>query len=307
MLLKDIDKILDMECRIIFNKDDRAFSLSKATGHTFQGSIDSKGGERILSVFIPKMDTELDNKSINFLTQTAESEGFLVATLQIEKSIFDLLSSLNKVDSTTSFNITIEKGQLTVRFRFHHKVIPQISEVLTQYDILKHLVKELNLFPSTGFIEHLDIKNKESPIHVLEYAIPFSLLKNKAVKSEFENGAIAEVVSDLSDSKDHGMIIYGKKNSKSGLKPIAVKSNIYEVPLDVGTLNVILNLFNAEGIKRHNIFYRKVGDDLRVVTFLERSYAMKHISESFAFYSRLKIPVSLTLSMDYGSEIWELF
>ncbi len=308
MLLREIDKELDMECKIVFNKDDRIFSLSKALNRTFQAFVETKNGERVLSVYVPKGAVEEAGNMAKFLTSGSENERFLISDIPIEDSIFEFLIALGKIESTSTFDVFIQKGKMTVRFRFHKSAIPNISQVLAKNDILKHLVKEISILPTAGFITYLDIKNKEFSLHLIEYSMPFSIIKNEQIKSLFKNGAIAEVVNVFSDTSNHKLLIYGAKGSKTDLKPISPGSDIYEVPLEtleVESFNVLTNVFNSKGIKRYNIFYKKVDDTFRILTFLERYDAMKHISELFIFYNRLNQTVDLSLSMGYTPEMLE--
>ena len=179
MLLRDLDKRLDTECKIIFAKNDRVFDLSKATGQVFQAFLDDRGSEKLCLVYIPKDKLSFASNSVRFLTPTTENEGFIAASVPIEDSIFELFSRLEGVSSTSSFDITVENGDLTVIFRFYHDSISEISNQLVKTELLKHLIKEINIQPAGGLKDRCDHKSMEFPVRVLVYSIPFTEIKGK--------------------------------------------------------------------------------------------------------------------------------
>ncbi|MCL4447288.1 MAG: hypothetical protein M1163_02655 [Candidatus Thermoplasmatota archaeon] len=309
MLLKEIDKRLDMDCISRFNKDDRVFSLSKALGHTFQAFMEIKDDEKVLSVYVPKENLETPSAPVRYLISTTDVEGFLITRIPIEESIYELLAALDMLESTSTFDFTVEAGHLTVRFRLHHTALSHLSRILAKYDILEHLVKEMNIQPSNGFISQLDFKNKKFPLRVLEYSLPFSRVKGKDAKMLFEEGAIAELAAVFSNPVDHKLIFYAPKSSKTKLKPISPHSDIYETlmkDLEIEPFNILVNLFNSKGLKRFNVFFRKVDSTLRIVVLVERYDAMRHISETFTIYGKANVPIDVTLSTAYNETIWEM-
>lgn len=308
MLLKDVDMKLDTECKVIFNKDDRVFSLSKVGNHTFQAFLELKGDEKFLSVYVPREELESQGNSAVFLPSTTENEGYLISTVPIEESLYELLASMDRVESTTSFDMTVEKGSLTVRFNLHHSAISQLSRILESSPKLKHLVKELYITPTTGFKSYLEHKNREFPLRVLVYSIPFSNVKGKVARSLFEKGAIAESASVFSNSIYNKVIFFGTNEVKTDLKPVSPGSHIYEMHFEdmgVDIFNVLSNVFNTLGLKRFKVFFKKVNKSIQIIIFVQRFDAMKHISESFAYYERVGVPVDLTLSRDYTDNVWE--
>ena len=308
MLLKELDKKLDTECKVIFNKDDRVFSLSKAVDLIFQAFIELKGDDKYLLVYIPKENLENEGSSAKYLSSTTENEGYLISTVTIEESLYELLTSLDKVQSSTSFDLTVEKGNLTARFHLHHSAIPQLSRILGKSPNLKHLVKELYLHPTTGFISHLEHKNREFPLRVLVYSIPYSNVKGKVARSLFDEGAVAESAAVFSTSIFNKVIFYGTSETKTGLKPVSSGSRIYEMrfeDMNIGIFSVISNVLNSMGLKRFKVFFKKVDNSIRIIVLVQKFDAMKHISESFIYYKRAGIPVELHLSKDYSDDVWE--
>ena len=308
MLLKDVDVKLDTECKVIFNKDDRVFSLSKAGNHTFQTFLEMKGNEKFLSVYVPKEELESQRNSAVFLPSTTENEGYIISPVPIEESLYELLSSMDQVESTTSFDMTVEKGSLTVRFNLHHSAIPQLSRILESSSKLKHLVKELDISPTTGFRSYLEHKNREFPLRVLVYSIPFSNVKGRVARSLLEKGAIAELASVFSNAIYSKVIFYGTSETRTDLKPVSSGSHIYEMHFEdmgVKIFNVLSNVFDTLGLKRFKVFFKKVGKNIQIIIFLQKYDAMKHISESFAYYEKIGVPVDLSLSRDYTDNVWE--
>ncbi len=307
MLLTEIDKRLDTECKIVFGKDDRVFALSKVTGYPFQAFLESKGNERVLSVYVPKENSESGTSPVKFLTSTTENEGYIIANVPIEDSIYELLTSLDEVESTSSLDITVEKGRLTVRFRFHHTALSHLSRVFSKSSNLNHVVTEMYIQPSIGFITRLEIKNKKFPLCVLEYSIPYSLIKGKVAKSLFDKGAIAESTAILSNFDNRKTIFYGERNWKTEAKPISKDTDLYEISMEAmgaEILTILTNAFNSVGLKRFNVFFKKDGNNLKIIVFIQKYDAMRHISESFTYYTRANVPVDLILSRDYSDEIW---
>jgi hypothetical protein len=307
MLLNEIDKRLDTECKIVFGKDDRVFTLSKVAGDSFQAFLESKGNERVLSVYVPKENLESGTSPVKFLTSTTENEGFIIANVPIEDSIYEFLTSLDEVESTSSLDMTVEKGRLTVWFRLHHTALSHLSRVFSKSSNLKHMVTEMNIQPSIGFITRLESKSKKFPLCVLEYSAPYSVIKGKVAKSLFDKGAIAESTAILSSSTNRKTMFYGERNWKTEAKPISNDSGLYEISMEgmgAEILTILTNVFNSVGLKRFNVFFKKNGNNLKIIVFVQKYDAMRHISESFTYYTRADIPVYLTLSRDYSDEIW---
>ncbi|MCW6159339.1 MAG: hypothetical protein LVQ63_07685 [Thermoplasmatales archaeon] len=308
MLLKELDKKLDTECKVIFNKDDRVFSLSKAMGLTFQVFLELEGNDKYLLVYIPKENLENEGSSAKYLSSTTENEGYLISTVTIEESLYELLTSLDEVQSSTSFDLTVENGSLTARFHFHHSAIPQLSRILGKSPNLKHLVKELYLHPTPGFISHLEHKNREFPLRVLVYSIPYSNVKGKIARSLFDEGGVAESAAVFSTSVFNKVIFYGTSETKTALKPVFPGSRIYEMlfeDMNIGIISVISNVMNSLGLKRFKVFFKKVDNSIRIIVLVQKFDAMKHISESFTYFGRADIPVELHLSRDYSDDVWE--
>ena len=308
MLLGELDKRLDTECKITFAKSDRVFDLSKATGQTFQAFLGDRRSEKLCLVYIPRDKLSFASNSVRFLTPTTDNEGFIVASVPIEESLYELFSRLEKVSSTSSFDITVENGDLTVIFRFHHDSISEISNQLVKTELLKHLVKEISIQPAGGLKDRCDKKSKEFPVRVLVYSIPFAEIKGKIAKSLFTQGAIAESAAVFTNEVEPRLIFYGKKDIKTDLKPIYKNTSIYELPFkSVGmeTFSVLNEIFNSEGLKRFHVFFKKEGDKMRIIVFVNKYDAMKHISVSFAYYSKAGVPVDLNLSTDYYQKVWD--
>jgi hypothetical protein len=310
MLLRDIDKELDMECKLIFNKDDRVLSLSRAEGKTFQAFLEIKGNDKFLSIYVSRDSQTSHGSTTRFLQSVTENEKYLISTIPIEDSLYDLLLAIDKVQSTTSPDITVEEGRLTVRVCLHHSALPELSKVFKNNTSLKHLVRELNVAPASGFISHLERKNKEFPLKVLVFSIPYSNVKGKDARRLLDKGAIAEPASFVNTSIQKKVIFYAPKNVKiDGIKPISTKSSIYEMDFDdlgVDIFSVLSNLFNSMNIKRFKVFFKKEGVDVRIIVILQKYDAMRLISEAFSYYQRSDIPANLLLSNDYDESVWEV-
>lgn len=308
MLIKELDNRLDMRCKITFNKEDRVFNLSKALGTTFQAFLEVRGEEKFCTVYIPKEKLTMASSSVKFLTPTVENERFVIATVPIEESLYQLFSRLEGVKSTSSFDISIEKGYLTVLFRFYHDALPEITDRLAKTDFLEHLVKEIDIQPATGLIKNCEEKSKEFPISVLVYEIPFAEVKGKQAKSLFQKGAIAESAAVFTNLVEQKLIFYGNKGMKTDMKQIYENSYLYEMTfksVGIETFNVLNGMFNSLGLKRFHVFFKKEADKMKVTVFVNKYDAMKHITTSFAYYSKAGIPVSLSLSRDYSLEAWD--
>jgi hypothetical protein len=305
MLLKDIDNKLDTECKLVFNKDDRVFSLSKAMGHTFLGFLNVKEKDKILTVYIPKTDLEPTNKTMGLRITSEEMEGFTVANVPIEKSIYELLFSLDKVASTSTFVVSVEKGFMTVRFRFHHSFLPQLSTVLAGSEILKHMVKDINISPSEGFISFLCKTNEEFPLYILEYEAPLSIWENEEVISIFRKGGIGELADYIAESPKPKLIIYGTSESGSVLGPIVPDSFIYEAVLNSDMIAAMNTILETKGVHSYNVFFKVANDKLRITVFVNKHSAVRHIDEVFSFYSRAGVPITLLLSRDLSDELLE--
>jgi hypothetical protein len=308
MLIRDLDKRLDTECKMIFAKNDRVFDLSKATGLTFQAFLDDRGSEKLCLVYIPKDKLSYVSNSVKFLTPTTENERFIVPSVPVEDSLFELFSRLERVPSTSSFDITVEDGYLTVFFRFHHDSIPEISKQFAKTELLKHLVKEINIQPAVGLRERCDRKSKEFPVRVLVYSIPFAEIKGKVARSLFNQGAIAESAAVFTHEVEPRLIVYGRKDLKTDLKPIYKNTSIYEVPFKsvrMETFTILNEIFNSEGLKRFHVFFKKEGDKVKIIVFVNKYDAMNHITVSFAYYTKAAVQVELNLSTDYNQNVWD--
>jgi hypothetical protein len=305
MLLKDIDKKLDTQCILVLYKEDRIFNFSRTLGHTFYGFPSISGKNKNLTVFIPKSDAETTKVTAWTRNSTSEMGGLIVTSIPLEDSIYELLVSLGKISSASSALFFIEGGNLTVQFRLHHDYLPQLSGVLIQNENLKRLVKEIKILPSEGFIAFLKKIGEAFPLYVLEYDLPLTLWGNEDTVSVLKDGGIGELANDLSEAKKHKIIIYGRGKIQDGLNLIVPESTIYEIPLDSAVLETMDNMFDVLAIQRCNVFFKAVNDHLRIIVFLKKQDAVRHISEAFNLYSRTGVTANVLLSRSLSDEVWD--
>jgi hypothetical protein len=305
MLLKDVDKKLDMQCVLVLYKEDRIFNFSRTLEHTLYGFPSINEKDKNLIVFVPKSDAEITKVTAWTRGSTSEIDGLVIASISLEDSIYKLLVSLGRIPSASSALFSIEGGNLTLKFRLHHDYLSQLSAVLIQNENLKRLVKEIKILPSEGFITILKKIGEAFPLYVLEYDLPLTLWENKDVVSVLKNGGIGELANDLSENKKHKMIIYGKGEVQTGLSLIVPESTIYETPLDSAVLETMDNMFDVLAIQRCNVFFKAVNDRLRILVFLKKQDVVRHISEAFNLYSRTGVTVNLLLSRSLSDDAWD--
>ncbi|MCL4333423.1 MAG: hypothetical protein M1290_01410 [Candidatus Thermoplasmatota archaeon] len=306
MHLPDVDRKLDIECKITINKEGRLFSISKANDSIFPTIIRERDGTKVLVAKIPKNVADPSIYGKESLSFNGSAEGSIVE-IPTDSLLFHFISSLRDVPSLSSMVIEVEKGDLVIIFRMHSNFLNKLSEVLGKKETLRRMVKDIYLGPSKGFMYHLSDMKLSSRVSIIEYETSMDYINDESIASLLIDGGIAEVSIDPTGARSHKLILYGAKTGKYYFPVIVDEgSSIYESQVTAPLMKLIQDLYVESFIVRYYGFYRAEKGKLRIIVFVGKDSKLDHIDETFKLFSRTHETVSLTLSSDLNEDIWKL-
>ena len=172
MLVRDIDRKLDMRVILRVRQNTELFDLTREIKGKFPVFLFGRDGEIWMSTYFPK---EIKSNKLEIALKKfrgIEKENSFVIDSRIN-NVKDL-KIINKLMEIPSFIVNrsdMNNGFLNIYARFHSSQLSMISEDLSAYteDVENSRVEWLG--PNPGIIKTMDLINSEYPVSIVTYII----------------------------------------------------------------------------------------------------------------------------------------
>ncbi|MCW6169363.1 MAG: hypothetical protein LVQ96_04590 [Thermoplasmatales archaeon] len=303
LLIKEIERKLDVECRFAIVRGGSMLSLSRFVRSSIPVLFDASSGNNMLTAYIPKDEITTSSNFTKFLNIKRETTENIVVDFPLEMEVSDCLREISIIPSVSSLLLNIEGGKLLVRFHFHHSSGEELSLLLQKY--MGKFFDEVIIRPALGIISLIRKKDESVPVSVIVYDIPAAVYTDPLIVPILKEGTIAELSNDTSKTGVHRVILYtSHKIEKVGIE-ISREEGIYVVPVNNDFLNALVDIQNVNGLQRFYVFIKYVGDRLRIIVFLRQKDVKNYLSVLFSLSSKVGIRTTLVFSDRVNDGIWE--
>lgn len=299
MLLRDIDKALDMQCKLVIKGTGKIFTLSRSLNIEIPLLILEKSNE-----FRAYLEKSKENEDISsYLGAREENSMYVIDNLLVDSVVWNILFSLNKINSVSPQILTIENGNIVTRLRFHHDYLKEVSETIAEFIVPSgEKVIEIDIEPCKGLSNLFENRNKRSPMSVLSFEVPANVYDDENVLNILRKGAIIELTNNKVSENARCGILFSNYNP-GGLAHLA--ENIYEISIKNLFLNSLSDLADFKGIKRFSIFGKLQNERIKIIVFLNRIDVNKYLTVLFSLVKENNLDIYLSLCQRYDYSIWE--
>ena len=303
MLIKEIERKLDMECRFTIARGGSILKLSRFVRSSIPVLFNTSFRNNTLTAYIPKDEVTSSSNFTKFLNVKRETTENIVVDFPLESEVSDCLREISIIPSVSSILLNIESGKLIVRFHFHHSFGGELSELLQKY--MDKFFEDVIIRPAHGIISLLQRKDENVPVSVLVYDIPSAVYTDPLIVPILQEGTIAELSNDTSKVGIHRIILYtSHKIEKIGTE-ISKDEGIYDIPVNNDFLNALVDIQNSNGLQRFYVFIKYVENKLRIIVFLRNRDVRSYLNVLFSLTSRIGIKTNLVFSDRICESIWE--
>ena len=303
MLIKEIERKLDMECRFTIARGGSILKLSRFVRSSIPVLFNTSFRNNTLTAYIPKDEVTSSSNFTKFLNVKRETTENIVVDFPLESEVSDCLREISIIPSVSSILFNIESGKLIVRFHFHHSFGGELSELLQKY--MDKFFEDVIIRPAHGIISLLQRKDENVPVSVLVYDIPSAVYTDPLIVPILQEGTIAELSNDTSKVGIHRIILYtSHKIEKIGTE-ISKDEGIYDIPVNNDFLNALVDIQNSNGLQRFYVFIKYVENKLRIIVFLRNRDVRSYLNVLFSLTSRIGIKTNLVFSDRICESIWE--
>ena len=303
MLIKEIERKLDMECRFTIARGGSILKLSRFVRSSIPVLFNTSFRNNTLTAYIPKDEVTSSSNFTKFLNVKRETTENIVVDFPLESEVSDCLREISIIPSVSSILLNIESGKLIVRFHFHHSFGGELSELLQKY--MDKFFEDVIIRPAHGIISLLQRKDENVPVSVLVYDIPSAVYTDPLIVPILQEGTIAELSNDTSKVGIHRIILYtSHKIEKIGTE-ISKDEGIYDIPVNNDFLNALVDIQNSNGFQRFYVFIKYVENKLRIIVFLRNRDVRGYLNVLFSLTSRIGIKTNLVFSDRICESIWE--
>lgn len=303
MLIKEIERKLDMECRFTIARGGSILKLSRFVRSSIPVLFNTSFRNNSLTAYIPKDEVTSSSNFTKFLNVKRETTENIVVDFPLESEVSDCLREISIIPSVSSILFNIESGKLIVSFHFHHSFGGELSELLQKY--MDKFFEDVIIRPAHGIISLLQRKDENVPVSVLVYDIPSAVYTDPLIVPILQEGTIAELSNDTSKVGIHRIILYtSHKIEKIGTE-ISKDEGIYDIPVNNDFLNALVDIQNSNGLQRFYVFIKYVENKLRIIVFLRNRDVRSYLNVLFSLTSRIGIKTNLVFSDRICESIWE--
>ena len=303
MLIKEIERKLDMECRFTIARGGSILKLSRFVRSSIPVLFNTSFRNNTLTAYIPKDEVTSSSNFTKFLNVKRETTENIVVDFPLESEVSDCLREISIIPSVSSILFNIESGKLIVSFHFHHSFGGELSELLQKY--MDKFFEDVIIRPAHGIISLLQRKDENVPVSVLVYDIPSAVYTDPLIVPILQEGTIAELSNDTSKVGIHRIILYtSHKIEKIGTE-ISKDEGIYDIPVNNDFLNALVDIQNSNGFQRFYVFIKYVENKLRIIVFLRNRDVRSYLNVLFSLTSRIGIKTNLVFSDRICESIWE--
>lgn len=308
MLVKDIDKKLDMRVVLRLRQETDFFTATKDLGMTLPAFIYGKEEQIWMSTFLPKSTRNQKIDIIKMKYKGVELENSIVVETRIN-NVKDL-GVVRKISEVPSFVINrsdISDGFLNIYGRFHSSQIETVSNLLADYteDFENSRVEHLG--PSPGIIKILESVNEIYPLSLVNYRVSIDEDEKQYTDLFTEPGIMAEVRNNLYKDGKIGVIVYSDtplENKYTFLETISSKDGVYQFDVSNRFHNIVRVFANGRHIMRTRYFIKHAGNKLEMQVFLPATSLYEYSSILYDMARKHRNNIVVTALLPFSSDIW---
>ncbi|MHB1708442.1 MAG: hypothetical protein ACYCT2_03060 [Thermoplasmataceae archaeon] len=309
MLVRDIDRKLDMRVILRVRQNTELFDLTREIKGKFPVFLFGRDGETWMSTYFPK-ETKSNKLEIALKKfRGIEKENSFVIDSRIN-NVKDL-KIINKLMEIPSFIINrsdMNNGFLNVYARFHSSQLPMVSENLSAYteDMENSRVEWLG--PNPGIMKTMDLINSEYPVSVVTYTIRLNGEDRTMSELAHNVDSMAEIKnSQMSDGRFKA-VLYSNSASAGlieGVDAISKDDGIFELETGNDILANIRDASNSDHIMRLRYFVKPRDGNLEVTVFLPSAVLYEYYSVLYNIARKMKGKIIAKYILPYSHDIWE--
>ena len=309
MLVRDIDRKLDMRVILRVRQNTELFDLTREIKGKFPVFLFGRDGEIWMSTYFPK-ETKSNKLEIALKKfRGIEKENSFVIDSRIN-NVKDL-KIINKLMEIPSFIINrsdMNNGFLNIYARFHSSQLSMVSENLSVYteDIENSRVEWLG--PNPGIIKTMDLINSEYPVSVVTYIIKLNGEDRTMSELAHNVDSMAEMKnSQMSDGKFKA-VLYSNSASAGlieGVNAISKDDGIFELETGNDILATIRDASNSDHIMRLRYFVKPRDGNLEVTVFLPSAILYEYYSVLYNIARKMKGKILAKYILPYSQDIWD--
>ena len=309
MLVRDIDRKLDMRVILRVRQNTELFDLTREIKGKFPVFLFGRDGETWMSTYFPK-ETKSNKLEIALKKfRGIEKENSFVIDSRIN-NVKDL-KIINKLMEIPSFIINrsdMNNGFLNVYARFHSSQLSMVSENLSVYteDIENSRVEWLG--PNPGIIKTMDLINSEYPVSVVTYIIKLNGEDRTMSELAHNVDSMAEMKnSQMSDGKFKAVLYCNSASAGliEGVNAISKDDGIFELETGNDILATIRDASNSDHIMRLRYFVKPRDGNLEVTVFLPSAILYEYYSVLYNIARKMKGKILAKYILPYSQDIWD--
>lgn len=309
MLIREVDRKLDMMCTIAITQDTPWFGLTSGSGSVIPGYLYREDEHTFLQMYISK--TSL-SKGLQTAIRTHGSVVEKKSYYTVSEKISDVkqmtyLAEIMKVPSVITTNSYLLGKELFITFRFHSIFNSRVNRALSAISG-SEVESRIDYFgPSPGITRLLENFNADNPVSVVRYTVDLpgsSEIVERALKRDREG--IAELDPRNQTMDTSRLILYSNSRIGEGMTPVSHDDMIYESEIHERFIVESTKLGNEFRIPRIAFFVRIRGNRLEDTTFIPTVEADEYLKVLFSIQSEddSRSP-ELELYSPFNSDMWK--
>jgi len=282
MLVRDIDRKLDMQLIFHVREDTELFNMTKNMKEKFPVFIFGLGDETWMSTYFPKIagSNRLDVIMKKFRGIERDKAYVIDSRINSVREL-KIISKLVEIPSFVINRSDMNDGFLNISARFHSSQMPLVSnEISKNTEDIQNLRVEW-LGPNPGIMRTIDQINSEYPISLVTYINIID--ENDEIVSELTSNV--DTMAEIKNSKiSEGMfraVLYTNSPSVESIKgvtPISKKEGIFELDIRTELLAKIRDASNRDHLMRIRYFVKPNDGNLEVTVFLPTAILYEYYS-----------------------------
>ncbi|MHB8360875.1 MAG: hypothetical protein ACYDAO_02385 [Thermoplasmataceae archaeon] len=310
MLIKDIDKVLDMRIVLRLRQSTDLFKSTAKITKPMSVYIYLEDEKTMMTTYFRKADVSNDSGLFLKKYNAIELEDAYAITSRInnQKDLF-IIGELLNLPSVVINRSDMNSGFLNVYMRFHRTMAPEISKLLAKYTMDKDNSRVQWLGPSMGIINIINIINSQYPISVITYITSLDQ-ENLEFVRRFEGIEFLLEIKNVRTIDDgFGSILYTSEKTvigrDDGIKIISEEDGVYEMILRNKILSEVRERANRAHISRLRYFVKIINEKAEVTVFLPTDQIYEYYSILFDLARETDTDISLKYMLPYSTDIWD--
>ncbi len=285
MLIKDIDRKLDMMCIIAIMQDSPWFILSSRFGTMIPGYLYQEEGKNFLQMYVQRnlLPRGLQTAILSHKTVVQKKTHYVITEAISNEKQMAMVTDLMQIPSVMTTNSYLMGDELFISFRFHSNFTEEVNVALSRINASSGSVRIAFLGPSPGITAVVDRVNSETPVSVVRYSVPLPE-DNRIVELALnrDREGLAELDPRKQNINIARLILYSNTRIDDALKPISHDDHVYESDIEDKFMVEGARLGNELRIPRIAFFIRLRGNRLEDTTFIPTVEADEYINVFFS-------------------------